>query len=544
MRFAAAVLLLAFAPEFVHAEFCTTNTPPGRPCTPRPGGETDKAKKHIIDLIIEAESYDEKANRYAIDYMSLRASGGSAETLNAALRKYEDQKETQDILYTLAIKETEELYHVHPFRTELTISKPDDPVIRYTEGLKAHWDPRVVDSGPGKATIIRIAGKDGVRYDIVSADPDGDPPVRAQTAADGRTFILKHAMHLAIKNPGYLANLLYHEGRHFNQLDRPGREDPEIRRGWASPEEDELPAYQAAVRVARIFGLTPAQTKELIRNRDYYDMEVYHGRKTRLIDSPERQAQLQAAYRNNQINLHEELQSLSEAVAKERAAQEAILEQERLKREELKRQEEARRARQEAEALAREEVQWRKVDEVAGRCGYRSVFQGHTGKWLGFDSSGNYSLHFKERFHIQLDWNDISVALLINRICYEIEFETSHGPPFICDPSSAASLRSVASQVDQEARLNYLFGSRENRSACVNDIYDHAPEIVDARAFERYINRYHKRIKKEKEEHDRRWNPKEPQRRERDDDASPPPRRSDPGCIRGDDPFGCQPRHP
>lgn len=492
----------------------------GGPCTPDPGKKTDDAKDNIIALIKRAQSAETTVKRLEAEYRAARDNPDTSkeqdERRYLACEAYRVKKLAQDQLYKDALDQTEALYHVRPRRTNLTIAKPDDPVLHYTEGLPAAWNPKVTDSGPNVVLLVRILGSDNqYHYDGIMMDPSLESAKQALTFQDGRTVILKDSFDIAVKNnnPGFLANLLYHESRHFNQLDRPAIDDPKKRRGWASEEEDELSAYRAALRMARAFGLTKAQREGLQTSIDTYDMEVAHGRLTRLSDSPTAQENLRGLYAA-QINLEEEFAGLKKRVEDARARQLAEADRQRAERERLAREEKERQAQEQenirqgrrtAELYARQEL----LNELA-RCWYQPIYRNRADQTvIAFrdeDARHNYRDDGAAR-----DFLGLKILLLITRACDLVEADIQPENIKACN-DAAPSLRDPMSY---DLRQQISEANSGRNMECVDDILANAPRILDSASFNKVVAEHQKRHLKKKAV-DRKRDRKERERDERD----------------------------
>lgn len=298
---------LILTPQAAFADYCS-EVGAGVPCTPDPGTATTDAKKEIVRLIGLALKADEVVTALEQSYRDVRGKVAPERELEA-LELYRTAKREQDALFKKAMNKTGELYQVGPSRKQVTIAKPADPAMNYVTNLIADWDPQVTESGPNVSLVLKIKGSDNLDH-YIGADMDPSVPGGkfAETFPDGRIVVLKHAFVIAQKNPGFLASLLYHESRHFNQL----------RRGWASLEEDEKAAYKAGLATADLFGLTPKQKEGLQASFDTFDMEVHHARLTYPHPTPAQEVVLGAHYETVQINLEEAYTKLKATVEEAR----------------------------------------------------------------------------------------------------------------------------------------------------------------------------------------------------------------------------------
>lgn len=541
MRCLAFALCLAIAPASASAALCSVSQP-GVPCKPDPGSVTDTAKQKILDLIAAAQAGEPDVASSKAAYIAIRGTAASDEEKLAAAQAYLAAYTTQELTYQMAMTLTAELYHVKPRHPDpFEIQAPSDRADAYAAGLTARWNPRVAESGPGVMLSAKIDGSDGKSHysGATQLDPRTPGQRLSLTLLDGRVLILKDTFALALekKNPGYLARVLYHESRHFDRLswvDSKGTPH-----GWQNIDKEERDAYKRDLDHINAFGLKKEDKEGIEKNYADFAEAVRSG--VPLTDNtltPAQEADWKNHYENIQVNIEDEYIRLSEKVSAERARQEALqkrIEEERLARE---REEAERRAREKDDAA------WSRIEQMAGRCGYRISYQQHTGNFLGFQDDNAY-FFFAAPFKATLLLDDVELALLVSRACRDVhEFlENRRSRPSPACNGSAARLERAVSQPDFPAKLDYMFGLRKSRDRCVNDIFDHASELTDSARFDKFMARYAKQRKKEAEEEDRRWNPRTPQpdAPRRRDDAPPP---NDPGCIRNGDPFGCQPKHP
>lgn len=528
------VAIMLLAPALADAALCS-KAPAGQPCTPVPGEVTKAAKKRILENIEVAQLMEGKVKKLEAAYRALRdAPGSSAADKFAACESYRAKRLEQDRLYKSALNETEALYHVSPRDKYLTIARPSDPALGYVKDVATEWDPRATDSGRDELLAIKIYGSDGkIHYGGGAMDPDDTNGTRAATFEDGTTVILKYSFKEALdaKNPGFLAHLLYHESKHFEQLDRPATDGSGDRRGWASVEEDERDAYRADVRMGRVFGLTKKQIDGMRQSLKIYEDLVATNQLSRMAADPKKEALRAEYYEHRQINLESEYESLKKAVAGEKIAQKKLLlrqEEERLAREKAHREELARQAEErekaEREELAlRDKQTWRLIEAEALQCGYEVSFQGHSGNFLGFERQNEY-LFFRGTNRPALDVDDLRIMLLVGNTCSKIQENVMQAPPPACN-DSASVLHARASRGEYPAKLDAMFGSRSNRSSCVNEILDRAGEIGDTPAFNRFAASYQKVLKKaaEKEAKEARKKRREKRREPSGGERSSPP---------------------
>lgn len=325
-------LCLFMASQNALADLCSESNP-GVPCMPDPGEETTQAKKKILRLISLAARVEPEVKRLEANYRTVRNDpNASDEEKFEACEPYRKAKLAQDRLYKEAMNKTSELYHARPHDTgPLVIGVPSDPAISYVAGLSAVWDPQVTDSGPGVKLAVKVIGLDGqARYaGAVSMNPDRPGGYKAITIEDGRVLILKGVFNRALKdnNPGVLASVLYHEARHFNRLSREV-DGSATALGWTSIEEEELGAYNGEVITAKFFGLTTAQTDELIALRQENRDKLNRGKRSSRAIDPHQEALWRDYYETHQINLEDEYAALKITVDAARREQAEVYKRE------------------------------------------------------------------------------------------------------------------------------------------------------------------------------------------------------------------------
>jgi hypothetical protein len=501
------------------------------PCTPDPGPATDAAKRKIKKLIGQALAAQAAVNEKAQVYRILRAHEGASDSARlSTLEEYRTVKNAQADAYKEAFSLIQTLYQVGPSSKDpITIAKPKDSSIGYTEGLTATWNPQVVESGPRAKMSIKVAGKDGPHYTgSKSLNPAKRDVLEGYTAEDGQVFIPEHMLRAALKNPGVIARVLRHESQHFDRLAK----------GWESVEIEEKAAYQADVNTARMFGLDPKAFKE---RRDSYSQDITAGKWTSRTVSAKDADVWKEHYTENHINIDDEYAALRAKVENARKSQEEL---QRLDREERERQEAIRRAAQPRVATRAE------MDALAAKCGYRLL---DDKRWeRNPENTGNeevggeniYGFRDDDQHHYfgpsrtPLDLGDLELAFLITRVCQEI----GRNPAISASPScngSARILGTKASRIDFSDKLNYLFGEERVRSPCVSYFIDNAHMISDSVSFDRAVIAYQAPIKKEwlraRRESQREFEERESEERRRQRNQNRPPRDDNRGPYQGPD---------
>lgn len=367
-----------------------------------------------------------------------------------------------------------------------------------------------------------MKGSDGEFHysGAVKEKPDGTHTI-GQTFEDGTVLIFKEAFEIAVKykNPAYLASVLYHESRHFDQLSREATDGSTQRRSWSSTEEDERDAFEANRDVAMDLGLDTEDYRDLDALFRANDSAIRNGRMTPRSDDPVKQRRRMEYYEHVQLNLEDEYQSLKNTVDSERSRQEAMQKQI---------QDEANRRR----SAPTEEEKWADIRAMAQSCGYRVEFARNNGPFMGFVGLADNEYFFFTNDSTQLDMVDLEAALLVARTCHEIENNMQRPSPKACN----ASAWRVSDLAGHPNKLNYMF--RQPRSACVNDVFTRANEFTTTDSFNRFISDYHKLRQKARREYDKIWNsPSPPPRNDppRSENPRPPAnggndRYWDPGC--------------
>ena len=320
-------LCLFTTPPSAFAAVCSKTS--GEPCTPVPSEETEAIKKEIVGKMKAARALDRKILELESQYLRIRDSKEiGADVKLSAYEPFRAKKMEQDVLFKDAITKTLELYHVKPDGGEkITIAAPRVPGIEWTNGLSAHWDPQVTDSGPGVKLAVEFKGSDKKLHygGLIHMDTDGKYGKLALTLADGRVLILNGTIDKVLEgtfdevlqkktpNIGLLGSVLYHESRHFSRLSKENV-------GWLSPEEEVI-AYNEELKTASIFGLTALEIGKITGFRaENYEKVMAPKLSSRIID-PNVEETWKSQYENEQINLEGEYKKLKTDVENERKLQ-------------------------------------------------------------------------------------------------------------------------------------------------------------------------------------------------------------------------------
>lgn len=134
-------------------------------------------------------------------------------------------------------------YHVAPPRTSGAAHKPmgANGTMDWMDGIPVLWKPRITMNNDDYRLIKT---KKAVHYASVNTAayagatlPNGDVVIASSLLRDALTD----------RNPGVIAQAIYHEGRHFTSL---------ITTGWRSVEQDEVDAYSAVKGHDDVFKLS------------------------------------------------------------------------------------------------------------------------------------------------------------------------------------------------------------------------------------------------------------------------------------------------
>lgn len=478
-----------------------------------------------MDLIAEAKLMDEKVEELRANYIAVRDSAYKTDPQKlTACFFYRRKKLEQDRLYELAMEKTAELYHVKPDKTDIVIGKPDDPRMNYIWGSTATWKPQVTESGPDLKLALKINGADDLPHYLgaTKMNPFEDKGKAAVTVPDGRVLILKGSFDLALEkeNPtGFLASLIYHESRHFNQLSRP-REGSAVRRSLGSNEADEMRAYLDVIDHATDFGLSEDDLKFFNKMLTTNRQAVLDNKLTYPGLTPAQEEEWKTAYQQ-QLNLEEEYADLQAKHEKtmlwlKNLEIEKRAERERLAREEQERAEQEQRAREEenvrqskqtAAFYERQEF----LNEIA-RCWYTPIYRNLSDYTIiGFEDDG-YRRHYYNYENGTPSVQDLKIMALIMRACDDVD---RHIPPDkhkACNDAAPELRNPMRYDLMQNIEKATVYASAE----CVNTIMANRAKINDSRSFEKVVAEFHKADNRKKAEKDKQKR-KEKERNEREE---------------------------
>ena len=267
------------------------------------------------------------------------------------------------------------------------------------------WHPTVTDSGPKVILAVEYDAKGGKHYGgLVHMDIEGEFGKYALTLSDGRVLILKGALvkMLGEENPnlGFLASVLYHESRHFNNLFV----------GKKFLEKDELDAYNAELDAAlngNVFGLTPDEINVIKALRDQNQTAVDKKDFKSGAIPAKVEKDWEKYFVTNSINLDAEYAGLKADVEVARKAQEesAAIEDAR------RRQEMANRETREVMATRTRVAAAAAVEQ----CGFVPHFDHDTGVFDGYCTNNNSTRQFHFAEGQTLD--EFRVNLMLTETC-------------------------------------------------------------------------------------------------------------------------------
>lgn len=503
-------LILMMAAQHADAVHCD-GKPIGPPCDPGIVGA--EKKKEILDLIRAANKMEKDVKKYEARYLAVRRDSSiSPEKRLAALELYRAKKLEQDNLYKEALDKTQKLYRVGPAQSNLTIGQPADADLNYMENLSAEWNPQPARFDKLGRFGVKILGSDNhSHYGGVVREAEFGDITQGATFEDGRVFIFKELFDQALefKNPGYLAQQLYHESRHFDQLSRPSVDGSGVSRSWASIEEDERDAYKAVLDEASTFGLDAEDRKSLDGKWYRYNLFVENNRLTRRRVDPRREALRKEFYEKVQVNLEEEYESLQKDVRNSRLDLE--------ERQKLDREERERGAQAEQAALTRIGT-WAEWEAAVAQCGYRLDLRSREDrKIIGFKNSS--SLHYFESDLPTPSLNSLKIILLLSRTCDEIRQQPA--PTGV--PACNEAVSSLSAPMSSDLRGHLKYANSTMNAACIDAFLADAPKIKDSRTFEKSVAAYLKRLKKERADQSKRDRSDRERSKPRQEDRRRPP---------------------
>lgn len=474
-----ALLVLLSAP--LHAAPCPA--PKGTPC--RPAAEVKQALLAALDEVNRKRSEIISAE---FAWANARTMGDKAEELlqcEAWLKAHDEFAASA----ALAIDQIQTAYNVGPQISAGIAHKPTTPSTTYgwVEGLPIHWRPRISLATQEYKEIIAA---DGSKHYIggVSDNEAGYTSIAGDVVVSFQTVIDA----VIGKNPGIIAEILFHEGKHFDRL---------AGAGWSYRESEEVLAYSAAIAQHESFELDKpndpaanAAKANLFAN----ELAVKEGRLTEITLSAETEAKIKAAVerevqvRAGLIKYHDQLKI---DAAKLRDDEKERLETEAAFRE----QEEARRAREAAEAPElKKRVFFAQLDSEAAKCGYTIHWDADHEAMLGFNGyTERFPLNPRKR--VPFDFGDLQVVFLMTRVCGEIESRTQTPAPPACN-DAASLLRERVGRGDFREKVEYLAAGQSGMyptySYCLQELLANADKIGDTKSFDEVVLSYQKRLVK------------------------------------------------
>lgn len=474
-----ALLALLSAP--LHAAPCPA--PKGTPCRP-----TAEVKQALLTALDEVSRKRSEVVTAEFAWTNARTMGDKAEELLQceAWLKAQDEFAAST---ALALERIQTAYNVGPQFSAGVAHKPTTPSTTYgwVEGLPIKWRPTISATNEEYREVVAA---DGTKHYI-----GGFPNNQAgSTSITGEVIVSYQTVIDAIygKNPGIIAEILFHEGKHFDEL---------AGTGWSYREPGEVMAYSAAIAHHESFELDkpndPAANaaKENLFANEY---AVKEGRLTEITLSAETEAKIKVIVENEfqvraaLINYHNQLKI---DVAKLRAEEKKRFQTEAAFRE----QEEARRAREEAEAPERRKREFfAQMDSEAAKCGYTIHWDENHEAMIGFNGyTERFPLNARKR--VPFDFGDLQLIFLMTRACGEIESRTQTPAPPACN-DAAPLLRERVGRGDFLAKLEYLAAGQSGMypaySYCLQELLANADKIGDTKSFDKVVLSYQKRLVK------------------------------------------------
>ncbi len=285
-------------------------SPKGTPCLPDPA--TVQSILNEINVVGGLKSAIE-SNRVSWQYSK------NGDDKAVELRNFEAYlKSRADFEHGAAklVKMIEDKYNVAPPSTDGTTKKPrgTNGTMDWMGGINAHWAPRM---SPNSDDVVVMKARAGTHYESVNTDGlDG------VTMPDGQVLISSLLLSEASidKNPGDIAQVIYHEGIHFKGL---------ITAGTDTMEQDEVDAYSAVAAHDDVFLLSQLSPSSFQRNADELSASkrtLLAGNGRRYIVSPEAEKQAKATIDQQhagEIDLARYYADLKAQVVKDKAGRES-----------------------------------------------------------------------------------------------------------------------------------------------------------------------------------------------------------------------------
>lgn len=302
------MLLMAImigGPALAQAGSCPS--PTGTPCLPDPS---------TIDLLLQQIKAvsglraDSESNR--ILWQNARSGDDRAEEF----RKYEaylKSKADFDAKSASLVDNIQKAYNVAPPRTAGGTKKPHGArgTMDWVDGINAQWTPRI---SANNDDFRAIKTRGGTHYASVNTAafagatlPNGDVIIASSQLADAIQF----------RNPGILAQTIYHESVHFNEL---------ITTGWKTTQDTEVSAYSAVEAHDDVFKLPKdildKNAAELAANR----AALLAGKGSAYVITPKEEKAIKEIVDRQQadeVDLAKYYENLKTQVAKDKAGRES-----------------------------------------------------------------------------------------------------------------------------------------------------------------------------------------------------------------------------
>lgn len=300
------IAVLSFLMVIPALSFAVPCRPSSRaPCEPDAKTRRDLTEK-IQDYLTKKSSFDDALRNW-------QAARGTADKVNelslfdGLLKAGKDRDEVgSDMLARI-----EAAYHTAPPKLKGTARALSSSGYGWASGLEARWRVRIA----AEEMDFRIfKTRDGIH-----AVPTPSAAIAGTTYPDGEALIsLETILDAAIeKNPGVIASILYHEGRHFSRL---------ITEGWDYHEKDEIIAYSAEIGHRDAFGLSQSWMDAQDQHLAEFRADELAGKRSAFSISSEDEKKVEAIIAEREsaeIDLGVYYQTLKTAVEQSRRESEA-----------------------------------------------------------------------------------------------------------------------------------------------------------------------------------------------------------------------------
>ncbi len=307
-KFLLSSVILILAPACALAGPCPS--PTGTPCLPDPA--TIKTLLDEIGIVGGLKSAIE-SNRVSWQYASR---GDDRDEELGKFEAYLKSKVEFEQGAAKLVKMIQDAYNVAPPLPDGTTKKPrgTNGAMDWMGGINTHWAPRM---SPNSDDVVVMKTRAGTHYESVNTDGLG-----GVTMPDGQVLISSLLLSEAIisKNPGEIAQIIYHEGIHFKGL---------ITTGTDTMEQDEVDAYSAVEAHDDVFLLTQLSPASANRNADELArskaaLMAGKGRRYIVLPEAEKQAKVSLDQQHaEEVDLARYYADLKAQVAKDKAGHES-----------------------------------------------------------------------------------------------------------------------------------------------------------------------------------------------------------------------------